>query len=202
LEKASGDHKDPNDTLTDNNNTITEDNYESRDQVRSDTHQRQSKEVKVSKSRNTKSAQKPEPAKYSDNHLRNKSAPAHRVQSSNNIIHGTNATYQPRQYSSSGNIAREITRTNYEHSRSSNAMRKTEHKMSDLSVTGNNVQSNYKTRTQMARSAAQQPQRLQRRYTSGLHKNNASTGVAKQTIGGGHSQQYGTVSAQWLREHC
>ena len=72
-------------------------------------------EVKVSKSRNTKSAQKPEPAKYSDNH-RNKSAPAHRVQSSNNIIHGTHATYQPRQYSSAGNIAREITRTNYEQS--------------------------------------------------------------------------------------
>ena len=32
-------------------------------------------------------------------------------------------------------------------------------------------------------------------------QNNSSTGVPKQTIGGGHSQQYGTVSAQWLREH-
>merc|ERR1719374_466488 len=105
------------------------------------------------KSVRTRTSDSLKKSKYRDNHLRNKSAPAHRVQSSNNIIHGTNATYQPRQYSSSGNIAREITRTNYEHSRSSNAMRKTEHKMSDLSVTGNNVQSNYKTRTQMARSA-------------------------------------------------
>ena len=104
--------------------------------------------------------------------------------------------------------------------RSAHQLRKTEHKMSDLSVTGSNVSSGYKTRSQMARSATQPAQqRPQRRYNSALHKvcllqsnqkekfifivqNNASTGVAKQTIGGGHSQQYGTVSAQWLREHA
>merc|ERR1719213_287320 len=82
LEKASGDHKDPNETLTDNNNTITEDNYESRDQVRSDHHQRP-KEVKVervSKSRNTKSAQNvitqtKSQSQSTDSHARNKSAP-------------------------------------------------------------------------------------------------------------------------------
>lgn len=44
--------------------------------------------------------------------------------------------------------------------------------------------------------------RLLALFLTDIFQNNASTGVAKQTIGGGHSQQYGTVSAQWLREHC
>ena len=55
--------------------------------------------------------------------------------------------------------------------RSAHQMRKTEHKMSDLSVTGSNVSSGYKTRSQMARSATQPAQqRPQRRYNSALHK--------------------------------
>ena len=99
-------------------------------------------------------------------------------------------------------------------------MRKTESKMNDLSVTGKIVSSGYKSRNQQTKTSTQ-PVRPQRRY-SGVHKvnllviplgmfefqaftlsiqNNSSTGVPKQTIGGGHSQQYGTVSAQWLREH-
>ena len=75
---------------------------------------------RVSKNRNTKSAQNvitqtKSHSQSSDSHAhRNKSAPSHRVQSTNNIIHSTNQTYQPRQYSSQGNLQREITRTNFE----------------------------------------------------------------------------------------
>jgi len=224
LEKASGDHKDHNDTLMDNNNTtLTEDNYERADQVRSDKHhhhqrQQQQQQSKVLKSRSSKSAQQ-NAAAAKDAATRNKSAPAHRQAqnhtSQTNLIQPSNQTYQPRQYSSAGNITREITRgQSYQNTRSATAttsqMRKTEHKMSDLSVTGHNASttSNYQTRQRAATAAQQQQQhqttqqRPQRRYNTGVHKNNASAGVAKTTIGSTHSQQYGTVSAQWLREHC
>jgi len=189
LEKASGDHKDPNETLTDNNNTITEDNYESRDQVQSekiDQKQKSQSQSQIHQSRNqnqrhSKSAS--QNIKSDSNHQtrdnRHKSAPIHR-----------------NQYNQSRH---EISR-NYDQSRSNAAlMRKTESKMNDLSVTGKIVSSNYKTRNQQTKTN-NQPVRPQRRY-SGVHKNNSSTGVPKQTNGGGHSQQYGTVSAQWLREH-
>jgi len=172
--------------LTDNNNTITEDNYESRDQVQSEKIEQKSKSQNqhvVSRStqqRHSKSASqniKSDQTVSRDN--RHKSAPIHR-----------------NQY---GHSRHELTR-NYDQSRSNAAlMRKTESKMNDLSVTGKIVSSGYKSRNQQTKTSTQ-PVRPQRRY-SGVHKNNSSTGVPKQTIGGGHSQQYGTVSAQWLREH-
>ena len=81
--------KDPNETLTDNNNTITEDNYESRDQVQSEKNeqksiQKSSQAHTVSRNtqqRHSKSASqniKSDQPVSRDN--RHKSAPIHRNQ--------------------------------------------------------------------------------------------------------------------------
>ena len=81
--------KDPNETLTDNNNTITEDNYESRDQVQSEKIEQKSiqKSQSHTVSRNTQHQRHSKSASQNiksdqtvsrDN--RHKSAPIHRNQ--------------------------------------------------------------------------------------------------------------------------
>lgn len=183
IEKASGDCKkdDPNRTLTnDNNNTIISESPEkpSKAAVKSAYPAPKEPTQKMDAKRISKSAQNVAAEGGIAAQNRHKSAPIHR-----------------------NNSRGEFTRHFERNQSNANLMRKTETKMEKLSVTGKVVGSAHQKYRQSIHKTQNSPVRVQRRFSSNVHKNMSSTAPPSQSMGVSHNQQYGTVSAKWLHEH-
>jgi mitogen-activated protein kinase 15 len=210
-EKASGDHKDPNETITDNNNTLTEEEVV---QVARGDHGnpavspnrpggRTGVGYSATVGQTGSGGNQPD---VGDRKSKRYSRSAHNQTGSKtgNEI-GNHQNKQENRHKSapiSRNIqSREISR-NYDASHGNEAlMRKTATKMSDLSVSGKIVQQTNKQINKYKQTNSQSPQKQQKRFSSSIHKNNSSSSLAKKSIGASHNQQYGTVSAQFLRDY-
>jgi len=191
VEKASGDCKkdDPDRTLTgDNNNTIIDNDPNEKlldDKVPMKT------QSHISQSHlNYQSPQKQDPK---------------RISRSAQNLNGSNLTTAQNRHKSApihrNNSRGEFTRQYERNQTNANLMRKTETKMEKLSVTGKVVSSAHQKYRHPVTKTQANNSRNQRRFTSNVHKNLASTAAPVHNMGVSHNQQYGTVTSKWLHEH-
>jgi len=145
-------------------------------------YRRSSKVAPMDPTRNSRSAQNLLPHQSPVIHSRHSSAPLHRQNT-------REFTKQHDRLRQNSNIIRKNSQLQNNNQSGSDA---------DLSVTGKVVGT--KTRSGINRSSPAkntQPHRA----TTGTYKNMTSSGNAARNTGSSHSQQYGTVTAKWLKEH-